>query len=277
MLRPKRAVCNELFAGMSFEETCDYLAAFGFDGVEIAPFTLFERAGAEKGRSTSSLKQTMELTGIEYAGFHWLFSKPEGLHITSPDPGTRRRTREHLKYLLELSGELGGGNLILGSPSQRQAVGIPPEEAVKYLREELAAVADFAVQCNSKVLLEALPSETTRVVNTLVEARKVIEEIDHPGISGMFDFHNCVDEESDWPTLIRTYADQIEHVHLNTWDGDYPRPEQSVEYAESFRALDELGYDGWVSLEVFSEYPQPEELLEGTRRCLDAVSVETAG
>ena len=38
----KFAVCNEVFAGWSWERTCEYARAEGFEGLEIAPSTFAE-------------------------------------------------------------------------------------------------------------------------------------------------------------------------------------------------------------------------------------------
>lgn len=272
-----RAVCNELFGKLPIHRVCEHLASYGFHGMEIAPFTVAGSDGRVGAAAVSEVKRALADSGIRYAGLHWLLAGPEGLHITSPDLGTRRRSREHLKHLLELSGELGGGNLVLGSPKQRNAVAISPGDATKILRDELAALAESAVSCRSRILLEALPSEATNVVNTLEEVRRIIQEIDHPGISAMFDFHNCVDEKRAWPELIREYHPMIRHVHLNTWEGGYPTPSQIEEYADAFRTLSEVGYEGWVSLEVFTEHPEPEPLLDGTKQFLDAVLDQKTG
>jgi sugar phosphate isomerase/epimerase len=115
------------------------------------------------------------------------------------------------------------------------------------------------------VLLEALPSAHTNVVNRMEEVRQIVEEIDSPGLCGMFDFHNCVDESLPWAQLIGDYAPIIRHVHLNTWEGGYPRRKDVEIYRESFEALAGTGYDGWVSLEVFSVPEDPAELLRETR------------
>ena len=34
------ALCNEVLAGMPLEQQCEYAARLGYDGLEIAPFTL---------------------------------------------------------------------------------------------------------------------------------------------------------------------------------------------------------------------------------------------
>jgi sugar phosphate isomerase/epimerase len=40
----KISICNELFEGWAIEKVFDYAAQLGYDGVELAPFTLGETA-----------------------------------------------------------------------------------------------------------------------------------------------------------------------------------------------------------------------------------------
>ena len=39
----KFAICNETYQGWEFDRTCAHIAETGYDGVEVAPFTLKER------------------------------------------------------------------------------------------------------------------------------------------------------------------------------------------------------------------------------------------
>jgi D-psicose/D-tagatose/L-ribulose 3-epimerase len=259
----KYSVCNELFGRMDLARTCAITARQGFHGLELAPFTVFEdpaRVGPER---IAEIRRALRDEGLEFSGFHWLLASPPGLHIASPDAGVRGRTVEHLKRLSAISGELGGGFLVLGSPKQRSAEGVPPRQAVAWLEESLARVGPFAAEHDSVVLLEALSGEATNVVNTIEEARAVIERIDSPGVGGMFDFHNVGSETLPWEELVRRNADLIRYVHLNELNGSYPGTGGS-DFLPAFRALDELGYDGWVSLEIFHEPEDPEAVLSAT-------------
>ena len=264
----KTAICNELFGKMSFRESCDLTAAHGFNGIEIAPFTLFGDVRSIPADTITMIRNSLNDSGLEFAGFHWLFVKPENLHITSPHKLTRERSWDHLKRLLNLAGELGGGNLILGSPKQREAVGISVSEAWNYMEEGLAGAADTAGECNSKVCLEALASKDTNVINTLSESTEMINRVNRDSISGMFDFHNCGDETDIWPELIRKNISIIKHVHLNTTEGGHPNPDDTDRYSESFSVLKDVNYNGWVSLEIFTIPESPEQVLSETEAFL---------
>ncbi len=266
----KYAICNELFGSMPFAETCALLREQGYQGIEIAPFTLFEDPRHLAKERIREIDRIIRDNGLEFAGFHWLFQTPSGLHITLPDAETRRRSWDHLKRLLEIAGELGGGVLALGSPKQRGAVGIPAEQAVDYLQEGLASVADFAVKQGCVILLESLSGDATNVVNTMAEADKMIRDIDNPGVQGIFDFHNCTDETETWTELIDRYFPIICHVHLNEWGGSYPGSGSS-DFFPSFEILADKGYERWVSLEIFHEPEDPAWVLTETKRFLDSM------
>ena len=149
----KHAICNELFGEISFAQSCFLLQKHGYGGMEIAPFTLSDDPRELASSRVGETRLMLEDHGLEFAGLHWLFVKPEGLHITTPDEKTRRRSWDHLKRLVDLAGRLGGGSLVLGSPKQRNRLGIPREQAVGYLEEGLRSLADFTACRNSACAL----------------------------------------------------------------------------------------------------------------------------
>ncbi len=269
----KTAICNELFGNMEFQKSCDLLVAHRFNGIEIAPFTLFGDVTSIPADTITMIKNTLSNSGLVFAGLHWLFVKPENLHITSPDKKKREWSWDHLKRLLHLSGELGGGYLTLGSPKQRIASEISVTEARKYMEEGLAGIADTAADCNSTVCIEALASTDTNVINTLKESTELINRVNRSSISGMFDFHNCGDETDSWPELIKKNINIIKHVHLNTPSGGHPNPEDAEEYRKSFSVLKDLKYNGWISLEIFTVPENPEQVLSETSAFLKEMPI----
>ena len=129
----KLAVCNELFGRISLDEAASLTRRHGFGGIELAPFTVFgDFSPAAIQHGIQEAKQALNAAGLRFAGFHWLLAKPDGLHITTPDAALRRKSWDHLRRLIDAAAELGGGNLILGSPRQRGTVpGQTPREAKK--------------------------------------------------------------------------------------------------------------------------------------------------
>ena len=83
----------------------------------------------------------------------------------------------------------------------------------------------------------------------------------------MFDFHNRADETEPNDVLIEKHFEMIRHVHLNDMDGGHPkRGDRS--YCAAFAKLRELGYERWVSLEIFTMPVDPSAVLGETMDCL---------
>ena len=115
----KISICNELFKGWDIEKIFDYAAQLGYDGVELAPFTMGETTLDISAAVRKSIRKAAAKAGIEIVGLHWLLVKPEGLYINHPDAGIRKKTQSYLKALIDLCGDLGGKVLVHGSPQQR--------------------------------------------------------------------------------------------------------------------------------------------------------------
>jgi len=261
------AICNELFAEMSLHDSCSLLQRHGYQGIEIAPFTLFDDPARFTPAQVAEIRRVLEDHGLEFTGLHWLFVKPEGLHITTADEAVRRRSWDHLKALVDLAGQLGGGVLVLGSPKQRGTNGISRQQATANLEEGLRSLADYTAQRGCTILLESLSSEQTDVINTMAEAEESIRRIGHPAIRGIFDFHNCADETDSWAELIEAHFPVIGHVHLNEVNGSWPGTGSS-DFLPAFRKLGEKEYRGWISLEIFHVPEDPARVLKETREFL---------
>jgi sugar phosphate isomerase/epimerase len=86
------ALCNEVLGGMELERQCEYAAALGYDGLEIAPFTLSTSPEKISTADAAKIRATVEASGLVVTGLHWLLVKPEGLSLTDPDAAVRTRT-----------------------------------------------------------------------------------------------------------------------------------------------------------------------------------------
>ncbi|MEM6320226.1 MAG: TIM barrel protein, partial [Bacteroidota bacterium] len=122
------AICNEVFADRPLAEGFALARRLGYEGVEIAPFTLSDSLGADaelrdaRRLSADARRATRDAAadaGLEVVGLHWLLAKTDGFYLTSPDEAIRRRTADYVVALAELAADLGGRVLVLGSPGQR--------------------------------------------------------------------------------------------------------------------------------------------------------------
>src|SRR6266699_4047443 len=101
------ALCNEVLAAMPLERQCEHAAALGYDGLEIAPYTLFDRPDEVTANEASRARNVVESAGLAVTSLHWLLARPAGLSLTDPDASTRSRTLEVMTRLTGLCAALG--------------------------------------------------------------------------------------------------------------------------------------------------------------------------
>ncbi|ARA94197.1 hypothetical protein AWN76_014230 [Rhodothermaceae bacterium RA] len=277
------AMCNECMQGRPWAEQCQVISEAGYGAVEIAPFSLVVDYGKNSVRDFTAadraeFRRVMDDHGLACVGLHWLFTPPpHGLHFTTPDEAVRQQAIDYLKALIDFSADLNGPYLIFGSPGQRSTTGgSTVGEAKRRLVDGLAAVADHAADRGVMVLLEHLSPDQTDVVNLLFEAREIVDAVGRPeAINAMFDYHNTTGELHGFDRLIRDYADYIKHVQIQEMDGRYLGTGNAIhDYAASFQALKDIGYDGWISLEIFDFEPEDEVIANESMRVLKALEAK---
>ena len=121
------SLCNEVIADLPFERQCDFARSLGYDGLEIAPFTLGDEPHLLPAGRRAALVRAATRAGVAITSLHWLLAAPKGLSITTADDALRARTIDIMRSLITLAVDLGAGVLVHGSPVARQLE--PGEEA----------------------------------------------------------------------------------------------------------------------------------------------------
>ena len=270
--RFRHSTCNEIYQGWDFAESCKHIRATGYDGIEIAPFTLSEDPATISADQRAEYRRIIEGEGLQFVGLHWLMVAPKGLHVTTPDDALRERSWRHISNLVDLCADLGpNGVMVFGSPLQRGTTGGSSRaDATERYVEGLAAVAPHAEQRGVRILVEPLPSNQTDVVLSLSEAASIVERIGSPAIRTMFDTHNAVEESDAHDVLVERYFDLICHVHVNETDGGHCGT-GDYNFIPVLSTLKKLDYKGWISLEAFDFAPGAERIAAESLRYLEGL------
>jgi len=271
----KFALCNEMFENRPMAEVCSIAKGLGYHGIEIAPFTLAPSATEVTKRQRREVRKIITDHGLETVGLHWLFARPAAaqnlppLHMTTPDQATWHRTRDYLGALLDLCSDLRGKVLVLGSPKQRSIIeGQTKEGAWRRAVDLLSSVLDRAGKLGLTICFEPLSPAETNFINTVEEGMKMVREIDHPNFKIHLDVKAMSSEAKPVPAVIRSVkADDIGHFHVN--DPNLYGPGMGeVDYAPIAQAVRDIGYDKWLSVEVFKYDPDPETIAKKSIDCL---------
>jgi sugar phosphate isomerase/epimerase len=260
------AICNETFEGWDHERVCRFVAGLGYQGLEIAPFTIAPRVTDVPAERRRQLRRQAEENGLQIIGLHWLLAKTEGLQLTAADPAIRRRTADYLVELARFCRDLGGELMVFGSPAQRRIpAGAPRAQAADYavdtFRQALPGIADAGV----KVCLEPLSPPEADFINTCAEAVAILDRIGHPNFLLHLDVKAMATDEAPATALIRRYAARTGHFHANDVNRRGPGF-GTTDFVPIFRALKEVNYQGWVSVEVFDYSPDPETIARESLR-----------
>ncbi|MEM9602201.1 MAG: sugar phosphate isomerase/epimerase [Pseudomonadota bacterium] len=116
--------------------------------------------------------------------------------------------------------------------------------------ESMRAVSEHAESVGVTLCVEALNRFECYLLNSHDEARRFVNAVDHPNCAIMYDTFHANIEEKSTADAIRRNADVIRHVHIS--ENDWSTPGQgSVRWTETFDALHDVGYDGWLMIEAF--------------------------
>jgi sugar phosphate isomerase/epimerase len=257
----KFAICQELFEDTSWEEQCRIISEAGYTGIEVAPFSITHDIASVSDDELLQLKATAETFGLEIIGLHWLLAKTEGLYLTSPDPQVRQATADYLKVLAKACNVMGGRVLVFGSPFQRNLLpGVSTQQAMEYAAEVFKeAMPTFAAE-NVRLCMEPLTKKETDFINTCAEAVELMKLVDHPAFVLHQDVKAMLGAEADSiPDLIHRHRDICGHFHVN--DTNLLGPGMGdTDYHPIMKALLNVGYEGWISVEVFDYSPGAEEI-----------------
>ena len=262
-------ICNELFEGWDFADVCRTVKALGYDGLEIAPFTLAPLITGVPAARRRELRSIVEDAGLATIGLHWLLAKTEGFYLTSPEPEVRRQTGDYLVALAEATRDLGGTLMVLGSPKQRDLLpGVSAGQATDHAVEVFEAIMPRVGACGVDLCVEPLAPSETDFLNTCDQAEAIITRVGHPH----FKLHMDVKAQSGElgrtvPELIARHAAGAGHFHAQ--DTNLQGPGMgSVDFGPILKALVASGYDRWVSVEVFDYSPGAEETARRSLACL---------
>jgi sugar phosphate isomerase/epimerase len=271
------ATCNEHFEGWSFDRLCAYIKSIGYDGVELAPFTLASTITELSTEARRTLRAQAAEAGVAIIGLHWLLAGTQGFYLTSPDADVRARTADYLVALAKATGELGGDLMVFGSPKQRSLLpDVSREQAFEYavdtFRRAMPGVADNDV----RLCMEPLAPAETDFITTCADGAALMEAVAHPNFVLHLDVKAMSSEQTPVVDLIRQYIPRAGHFHANDPNKRGPGF-GDVDFVPIFQALHESGYDRWVSVEVFDYTPDPETIASKSIDYLQRTLAEATG
>jgi D-psicose/D-tagatose/L-ribulose 3-epimerase len=222
--------------------TVETLKQIGYDGVELPLFEPDEPTYSRWGKRLDDLG--LERTAVTIRGAE---DNP-----ISADPAVRARAVTCTKQALDCCQAAGCSQLVgpLHSALGEFSGAGPTPDEWKWGVESMQEVADYAGQVGVTLGVECLNRFETYLLNTHADSARFARDVNHPSFRVMYDTFHANIEEKSAAEAIRSCGDLLVHVHISENDRSTPGA-GGVRWDETFDALREIGYDGWMVVEAF--------------------------
>ncbi|MBP3396572.1 MAG: sugar phosphate isomerase/epimerase [Clostridia bacterium] len=250
----------------------------GFEGVEVALGLEGEISLSSTEADLLKVKKAADDCGIQLyslsCGLYWDF------WLNDDDAAVREKAKSIVKKQLETA-KILGCDTILVIPGSVNADFAAPGKVVDYAttyERALAAINELKPYAEELGVAIGLENVWNKFLTSPMEMRDFIDKIDSPFVGSYFDVGNVV--INGYPEhWIRILGNRIKKVHfkdfrraVGTLDGFVDLLAGDVNYPEVVKALEEVGYDGWVSAEMIPNYKyHTETIIYNTSNAMDAI------
>ena len=219
------------------------VADMGYDGVEV----LFADLSILDAKATRKACEAAKM------GINACCVMVPGTSPCSTKPEERKAGVERLKQMVDICAEMGGEAIAgpLYAPVRELTGKAPTDDEKKWCADALRAAAEHADKAKINVAIEPLNRFETYVVTTIADATKLCKMVDHPRLKVQVDTFHANIEEKDPAAAIRACGPMVGHFHACENDRGTPGTGH-VPWKDVFRALKDIKYDRWVTIESFA-------------------------
>jgi sugar phosphate isomerase/epimerase len=231
-----------------FEKSVRALRDRGYDGVELMVRDPRQVDTAELSRVLEKYgyEVPMICTGEVYG--------QDKLSFADPQDEVRNEAVGRIKAAVDIAA-LFGKQINLGRARGGYLPGVPLEKTYARIFEAVLEVTDYAAKKDVLIALEPVNTLGLNFINTTLEGLEFVKKVGSPYFRLMIDTAHMHIEDRDIEDSVRKSRDYITFVHLADSNRRYPGAGK-FDFPAFIRLLKTVGYDGWVSVEVF---PMPDQ------------------
>lgn len=272
--------CNA-YMRHTLDDALERIAAIGYRGVELMADTPHLWPADTSESTIDAVRSTLDRLGLQIANINaFMMNKigdrrqpywhPSWIEL---DRDYRRIRTEHTRQALTLARRLGAP-CITTEPGGPVESGQSHAAALHLFVEELKPVVHHAEREGVLLLIEPEPGLLIERFEQYLELR---DRVDSPFMQLNFDIGHafCVNEEpADW---IPRMARHIRHFHVEdiaaTRGHHHLVPGSgAIDFTATFKAIHEIGYTGWVTVELYPFVGDPDRAGREAMQHLEQVA-----
>ncbi|NUN98087.1 MAG: sugar phosphate isomerase/epimerase [Candidatus Omnitrophica bacterium] len=239
------------YAHVGFEEMMRRAVARGYRHLELICIPGWIHVDLREITARELARQVRD-HGMELIALY-----PGGVDVS--DPRTARRNIDYIKRACEYAVELGLERIVFTGCARKTP-----------LSASISAYSELAEHLKGSRVVIALENHFRNRLETIEDYRAVFEALDSPNLGITLDTGHFTSSRVDMFALIEEFGARVKHVHLKDHVG-----EESVAIGrgetpnrEVLLRLAEIGYNGWVSLELEVRDPENTDLYVAEARTL---------
>jgi sugar phosphate isomerase/epimerase len=269
----KLAFSTNAYLNHSFAHAAKRIASLGYAGLELMADVPHAWPAYLLPESKQAIRDAMAANRLAFSNVNAFMMhavndpRQKYWHPSwiEPDPHYRQIRADHTKRALTLAKELGAPCITTepGGPLE----GRPWGECLKLFVEMLKPVVGHAEKEGVLLLVEPEPD---LLIETADQYLEFASKIQSPVLGLNFDIGHfyCVEDEPA-PT-VHKLKEHIRHVHLediaSTRVHYHLVPGEGViDFVSTIRALSDVGYDGWVTIELYTCHENPDAAAQVAR------------
>lgn len=227
------------------------LAALGYDGVELMIKNPSRLNGDDIRRrlKENNLELAQICTGHVYG--------EDKLGLVSEEATISSEGMKRLKELVDFAATFFAPGLPInigrsrgpGNPDQ-------PEKSLKAYEEAFQELAGYALPKRIRLTLEPITATIANFIHTTQEGLEMCRRVNRPNFGLMLDVYHMNIEDVDIYQSFREAKDYCWLIHFCDNNRKWPGSAH-LDFAKIISTLREIGYDGFVSLEMLP-WPDPD-------------------
>lgn len=250
----KIAISNIAWHSHEEESVARAMQDLGVKGVEIAPTKVWQSPLAASDSEIALYRDFWESRGIQIVAIQaLLFGRPE-LTIFQ-DVEKREETFEHLSRMIVLASKLGVSNLVFGSPKNRSISNKNTHEVEKIATSFFYSLGDVAAKNRVVFCIEPNPiNYSCDFITTSEQGLELVNKVKSDGFGLHLDAAAMTLSRENIEPAIKLAFEQLCHFHISE-PFLAPIGTEAVKHHLFSKALAELKYKGWTSIEMKAQSP----------------------